>query len=601
MALTPVDRDSLRERLDVLDVLGGYMRLQRAGNEWRGLCPFHDEKTPSFYVNPAKGLWICRGQCGTGGDVFDFVMRAERLDFRDAAEFLANRIGCTMVVNQGEARRSEERERIFDINGLATRLYERALWQTDTGRVAREYLLRRGLTEETIRHFRLGYAPDGWDHLARHLERQNLSLADAELAGLVRSRERSGGHYDRFRHRIMFPILDSQDRTLGFGGRVLRHDDEPKYLNTTETPVFHKGTVLYGLPFAVGSLADGAIVVEGYMDVIALHQHGINAAMATLGTALTSDHLRLLRRHTERVILCYDADTAGQRATDRAAVLFIEEGIEGRVLTLPPGQDPDEFVGEQGRDAFYERLRTAPDLITHRLLTALDAAGDDPLSRAGAIQEAVIPILADIREPLRQTFTLRQVVDWWSSQSVGLAEEFERSLVQAVRGYRRQAARRGSRRDAPREPVAEQRWLPREQQVEREVLAAMLSHANLLAVAREQLGEPLFGDAPCRALFAAIMAHGADPTRLAGALDETGRALLADLSCRPPGEESEIAKTFDRQVLELRANALQTQAEALRRERARVANDDFEAQTELLKRIHVLERELDEARRRLLG
>lgn len=596
MALTAVEKDDLRERLDILDVVGGYVRLQRAGAEWRGLCPFHDEKTPSFYVNPRKGLWFCRGACGVGGDVFDFVERAERVGFREAAELLANRLGLTLAGYERDPRRAEARDRLLTINGLATRLFERALWHPTGGEEPRRYLASRGLTEETIRRFRLGYAPDGWEHLSDHLRRKDLPLADAEAAGLVRRRENGTGYYDRFRHRIMFPILDSQDRTLGFGGRVLRKDDEPKYLNTPETEVFSKRHVLYGLPFAVGSLADGAVVVEGYMDVIALHQAGIPQALATLGTALTEGHLRLLRRHTSRVILCYDADTAGRRATDRAAVLFIEEGVEGRVLTVTSGKDPDEFVQQAGREAFLKLLADAPDLIEYRLQVAQATAGDDPAQRAAAVQAAVLPILRDITDEVRRSQAIGRVVEWWAGGAVGLQEEFERTLLRAVRTPA--APTREGRRRREESPAPERRVLTRETQVERWVLQLLLQQPALLGRAGQELGPDLFRDARCRSVFQAVVAAG--PTAQVGALtdslDEQGRALIADLLCDPAEEAQSAAENLGRLAAELRVNALQGQADALRRERAALPADDLEAQTAMLRRIQVLEEQVQTAR-----
>jgi DNA primase len=603
VALTTIGKDELRERLDVLDIIGQYVRLNRAGNEYRGLCPFHEEKTPSFYVNPQKGLWFCRGACSAGGDVFDFVMRAEKLEFREAAELLANRLGLTLAVSERDTRRSDERERIFNLNGLATRLFERVLWAEEVGRAAREYLLGRGLTEETLRRFRLGYAPPGWDNLSRHLERGGVSLADAELAGLVRRRERGGGYYDRFRHRVMFPILDSQDRTLGFGGRILDPNDQPKYLNTAENAVFSKGTILYGLPFAVSHLAEGAVVVEGYMDVIALHQHGVEAAMATLGTALTAGHLKLLRRHTDRVILCYDADSAGRHATDRAAVLFIDEGLDGRVLTLPAGQDPDEFIGAEGREAFLERVKAAPDLIEYRLSTAFATAGSDPAQRLAAIEQAVVPVLAEIRDEPARALTLSRAVQWASRGAVGAEEEIERALTRAVRqrvrGGGRQRGPSGRHEESGRGERPPAQRAGREVQIERQVLAALLHQPSLMAAAKEELGPPLFTDGVCRALYQAMEAQpGAQPAALT--LDEAGRALVADLLCQPPPDAAEAAASLPRWAAELRVNALQAQAEALRRQRAALPADDLEAHLALLGRIHGLERELEQARRKLV-
>ena len=267
MALSPISKDDLRERIDTLEVIGRYVRLQKAGNEYRGLCPFHTEKTPSFYVNAEKGVWFCRGACGTGGDVFKFVQLAEKLEFIEAAELLANQLGCTIRTGREDVQRAGERDRTLEICRLAASLYERALWQRDGGQVARDYLRDRGLTEATIKRFHLGYAPPGWDQLTRYLQRHDIPLREADAAGLLKRREHGDGYYDRFRGRVMFPILDAQGRTVGFGGRVIDPHDEPKYLNSPETASFSKGRLLYGLPFAVEALRDGELTVRALQEL----------------------------------------------------------------------------------------------------------------------------------------------------------------------------------------------------------------------------------------------------------------------------------------------------------------------------------------------
>jgi DNA primase len=397
----------------------------------------------------------------------------------------------------------------------------------------------------------------------------------------------------------MFPILDGQDRTLGFGGRQLKKEDEPKYLNTSETPVFQKGSILYGLPFAVSSLGEGAVVVEGYMDVIALHQHGVKAAMATLGTALTAGHLKLLRRHTDRVILCYDADTAGQRATDRAAVLFIEEGLEGRVLTLPAGQDPDEFIGANGREAFAARLAEAPDLVEYRLRAALEGAGSQPGQRAAAIEQAIVPMLADIRDEVRRAATVRRVAEWWAGEAIGLQEDLERSLLHGVRAKLSAPARVAGERPSRRTtgPVAR---ASREVQVERNVLAALLHYPERFGADDEALGAAMFTDPACRAVFVALESRLSGPAGdVIDSLDETGRALAADLLTESAPGEADTVQRWPQWLAEMRVNVLQHRVEALRAEGAAAA-DDTAAREELFRRIHLLEKEVEEARRRLI-
>lgn len=594
MGLSPITIDELRERVDILDVIGGYVRLQRAGNEYRGLCPFHDEKTPSFYVNAEKGLWICRGACGTGGDVFDFVQKAERVDFRGACELLAQQLGRTLATSPGEQRRQDQRERLYAICELAAKLYRQALWHSSGGAIARDYLAERGVSEETARRFGLGYAPAGWDRLVGYLERHGHSLTDAEAAGIVKRREQGKGYYDAFRHRLIFPILDHRRRTVGFGGRVLDPEEEPKYLNSAESPIFSKREVLYGLPFATDSLADGAIVVEGYMDVIALHQHGITAALATLGTALSIEHLRRLRRYTQRVVLCYDADTAGRRATDRAAVAFIEEGMDGRVLTLPAGQDPDEFVRGAGRAAFEQRLAEAPDLLEYRLQQVFETTRGDAASRAAAVSEAVVAILSDISDPVRQDDGVRRAAEWWAGRAVGLQEQFERTLTSALRARRRRARGRREQPETDRVPARPSR----REQVERRVLQRLLHRPSRLTAKWAQGLGDLLGEPTCLRVYQALVALGpeASAAALSEQLDEPGRKLMADLLCETPDPQEAIEAL----VLELRCGVLEDQAEALRGERERLDPNDWEAQRELHGRLQAMEEQLDTYRRQLL-
>lgn len=588
--------DELRERIDILDVIGHYLRLDKAGVEYRGVCPFHDDKRPSMYVNAAKGVWLCRA-CGEGGTAIDFIMKKEHVEFVEACEIIAQQMGFELASNPQQAERVDERGRLTNLCQLAAKLFQKALWNSARGQVARDYLAQRGITEAVARQFQLGYAPAGWDKLTRYLERDRQSLQDAETAGLVKARERGQGYYDRFRHRLMFPIIDERGRTVAFGGRILDPEDEPKYLNSAETPIFSKRRVLYGLPYAVGQLEAGAVVVEGYMDVIALHQHGVPVALATLGTALTPEHLRLLRRHTRRVVLCYDSDVAGIRATDRAAAAFTEEEMDGRVLTLPAGQDPDDFVRSAGADAFREQMAGAPDLIDYRLSAALAAAGDDAASRARAVSETAVAILGDIRDEVRQGEYVRRIAEWWSGRAAGLQESLEHTLRRALREQQGRGRFRGPREDSPdrSEPVAP---AGRRALAERALLTLLLRRPALWSQLEATETEALLSGPTVRTVAHAARTAAGQVTAeaLAAELDEAGRTLLAELLCsdEPVGEP-------DRWLAELRYYRLEDETEALRSARRVQTEDDPDEAAEHYRRLAELERRLMEARAALVS
>ncbi|PLX46354.1 MAG: DNA primase [Deltaproteobacteria bacterium] len=341
---------TIRERVSVVDVVSQHVALKKAGSAWKGLCPFHAEKTPSFTVNEDRVTFKCFG-CGKGGNIFTFLMEVEGRSFRDAAEQLAQKAGVVIPTGGDEAEeraRRQEVEAIREILELASRYYRYQFVEGRAGERAREYAASRGLTEETLATFNVGCAPEGWDNLARYLAKKKLSLEHGERAGLLVQRK-NGGYYDRFRDRLIFPITDTSGRTVSFGGRVLG-EGEPKYLNGSETEVFHKGRVLYGL-FQGGEelrRTNRAILVEGYMDVVMLHQLGTRGALASLGTALTREHVEIMKRRVGEAVLIYDGDDAGKKAMERSLEIFLSEGFPARAVLLPDGEDPDTFVAGGG-------------------------------------------------------------------------------------------------------------------------------------------------------------------------------------------------------------------------------------------------------------
>ncbi len=418
---------TVRERASLSEVVSDVIALRRRGRSAVGLCPFHAEKTPSFTVSEDRGFFHCFG-CGEHGDVFGFVMKTQSLTFPEAVRRVADRFGVSLPEEAGEPAR--RREPLTAANAAAAAFFQAELRGPGGGR-ARAYLRERGLSEEVIERFGLGWAPGAGEALARHLRTKGVPLEDALTAGLVMRRDRpdgAGGVLDRFRERIMFPITDTSGKVIAFGGRILPGrpaggEPPPKYLNSAESPVFRKGHTLYGLALARDAIrkADRAIVVEGYLDLIALAQAGIGEVVAPLGTALTAEQLRLLRRFTETVIACFDGDLAGRRAAARSFPVFLEAGLWGRGAFLPAGEDPDTFVRAQGRVALEGVLAAAEPLV-EAFVGELAGPKAEAVGRYAQAAREVARLLKRVREPHEFDVLVRL-----AAQRLGVREETLRS------------------------------------------------------------------------------------------------------------------------------------------------------------------------------
>ena len=373
--------EEIRARNDIIDVISGYVRLQKKGSNYFGLCPFHNEKSPSFSVTPSKQMYYCFG-CSAGGNVITFIMEYENYTFAEALKFLADRAGIALpeIEYSAEARKQDDlKARILEVNKEAAKFYYCRL-KSDQGAAGHQYLTSRGLSEETIKKFGLGYAVTGRDHIYRHLKGKGFPDDLLRQCGLFNIDERYG-MMDKFWNRVIFPIMDVNHRVIGFGGRVMG-DGVPKYLNSPETPVFDKGRNLYGLNHARTSRKKNIIICEGYMDVIALHQAGIGQAVASLGTAFTSGQANLLRRYTEEVLLTYDSDGAGVKAALRAIPIIKEAGLTAKVINMRPYKDPDEFIKNMGAEAFEERITNAENSFYYEIRTLeIDYDLKDPESK----------------------------------------------------------------------------------------------------------------------------------------------------------------------------------------------------------------------------
>ena len=393
----------LKDRNNILDVVSGYVNLKRSGRTMSGLCPFHGEKTPSFHVNAEQGYFHCFG-CGAGGDVITFIRKIENLDYIDAVKFLAQRAGMELPEDGRDEAAARIRGRIYEANREAARFFHRCLY-SEEGKNALAYLRGRGLTERTIKHFGLGYSPNSRYALVRQLH--SLGFRDEEIirANLgFQGRYGSKGALDRFADRVMFPIIDLRGNVIGFGGRIMT-DQKPKYLNTSDTMVFNKSQNLYALNFAKNAGEKRLILAEGYMDVIALHQAGFPTAVATLGTSLTTEQARLIARYAQEVVICYDSDGAGQKATARAIPMLREAGLLVRVLTVTGGKDPDEFIrshGDQGPARFKQLLEASGNDVEYRLQKAANGLDLSQPDGKIAYLTACVSILATLDSKIEQ-------------------------------------------------------------------------------------------------------------------------------------------------------------------------------------------------------
>ncbi len=504
--------DQVRDAVNIVEVIGRYVRLKKSGRNYMGLCPFHKEKTPSFSVSPEKQIFHCFG-CGVGGNVFNFLMKYENIGFVDAVKRLATETGIEIPTSPEIKRQISQAEQLYKANQIAAAFYQRQLKQAPEA--VKQYLKDRGMQPNTIARFKLGYAPDAWDALLRHVEHFNYPKQPFQKVGLLMQSERRNSWYDRFRHRLIFPIYNTSGRVMGFGARSLADDAQtPKYINSPESPVYQKSKILYGLYFAREAIrAQGwVILVEGYLDVLQLFQAGIANVVATSGTALTEDHARLLRRYTGQVYLCYDSDTAGINAAIRGGEVLFQQGLDVQVLLLPAGEDPDSFVRRYGAETFREQLRLARDYFDFRIET-LENRYD--LQRAPERSQAISEILdtlLNIRDNLRTGFYVDKIAERWQLPATLLFNALQKKL------HSRQKRER-LRETPPVNPVTQPAEAPSEKHVallftgawsaERDVIVLLANYyRNIQDFIFQQLDASDFLNPEFRELFIWIRDHG---------------------------------------------------------------------------------------------
>ncbi|WP_454940508.1 DNA primase [Evtepia sp.] len=553
MAIPAGFRDELVARCDIVDVVSDYVTLTPKGGSYWGLCPFHGEKTPSFHVLPDRQLYHCFG-CGKGGGVISFIMDVENLPFPDAVRLLAKRAGMEVPEENLDEGSRRKRGRLLELNKEAARFFHSQL-HSPQGAEGLAYLQKRGLTRGVMTRFGLGFAPDSWDSLLLAMTQKGFSKGDLLAVGLVVSNKK-GGFYDRFRNRVMFPIIDLRGDVIGFGGRVLG-DGTPKYLNSPDSPVFNKSRNLFALNLAKNTKQGHLILTEGYMDTISLHQAGFDCAVASLGTSLTGDHAKLLSRFAKEVILCYDGDTAGIRAADRAIPMLERTGLKVRVLRVTGAKDPDEYIKTYGREAFARMLDQSQNYVDYNLRQLQEQYNlEEPMQRT-EFARAGAELLSQLDSPVE-----REVYAGQLAQTSGVGKQAILQEIKRCRGQRLwQAKRKQARRTLT--PVNQvqpkNRQLryenPRSARAEEGVLRLLMLDSSLekgvAGLTPEQFSSPVLGK-----IYGALLAHLAQGRTLQlgaleGELEGAEIALLADLLGRPASLENGAAALADcRAVIE---------------------------------------------------
>ena len=484
--------DELRGQADIVRIVSDYVTLKKRGANYQACCPFHHEKTPSFNVNPARQIFKCFG-CGKGGGVYDFVMEIEGCSFPEAVKTIAEKCGVALPVME-ESREFEERDRLraelLKLNQWATEFFENQLTQTAEGERALDYLSQRGVSEQTRQEFHLGYAPNSWDALSKYLLGRGASRTLIESSGLVTLKDTGTGFYDRFRGRLIFPICDAQGRVVAFGGRILG-EGEPKYLNSPETSLYTKGQNLFGLSYARDTIRrkEFAILVEGYMDFLIPYQAGVRNLVASLGTALTEQQVRLLARYARKIVVNFDPDSAGVAATKRSLEALLAEGFKVNVLTLPDNLDPDEYIREHGPEGYAKLLKSTRSFLDYVVEQAISE--HDQTKPTGKVEtlNAILPYLKLVKDRVERAEHIERIADRLKIDSRLIREEFKR------------AAETRQERVSERVITATLAIKP----AERKLLESLLNHTSLRRQLARELTEEDFTGLRTAQLFRLVM------------------------------------------------------------------------------------------------
>ena len=553
--------DEVLSRCDIVQVISGYLRIQPAGRNFKALCPFHQEKTPSFIVSPEKQLFNCFG-CGAGGNIFSFLMKHERLNFMEALRLLAERAGVDLPEGKQEASGASE---LFELNEFAKDFFIKRLKEAPA---AKDYLLKkRGLSPEIIEEFCLGYAPPDWDALLKRAKEKGFSARSLSEAGLIIPRRDKEGYYDRFRNRIIFPIFNLAEKVVGFGGRALG-EEAPSYMNSPETSLYHKSNSLYGLHLSRKAIVreEKTIVVEGYMDVIALFQAGIKNVVGSLGTSLTRQQLRLISHYGREIVMVYDSDKAGTEAALRGMNLSLTEGFHVRLTSLPLGEDPDSFIRRHGKEMFEEKVSCASDLLEYKLKLLKHRYDSAAIRGKASIVAEMLPTLERVTNAVEKSGYIKRL-----AQELSLKEEDILAELHKLKGGETHFAPLLSTVNAVPHPA------------ERSLIQIMLQHSDMIDRIRAEVGE--FQNPDYRRIADAIFElyqDGRTSAQIVSALnDDKLGALVSQLALKPAPFENTASAVTDA----LRAMRNDERKRKMKELERRIEDADKEGKQELVKRL----------------
>ena len=537
-------KEQVRGTANIVEVISGYVPLKKRGQNFWGCCPFHGEKTPSFAVNPAKNMFYCFG-CHEGGDIFKFIMKMESCDFMEALKLLAARYGIPVPERQKtavEIRREKHRERIYETNATACRFYQACLLNTPYGKGALAYLNGRGISQEILSSFSIGYALDSFTSLLSNLGRHGYKGEELLAAGLVAEGRQQ--LYDKFRNRVMIPIKDPKGKIVGFGGRVL-DNSTPKYLNTAETEWFNKRRLLFAMDVAYKAIRSSrqAIVVEGYMDAISLHAAGISNVVASMGTAFAAEQAKLLKRVADEVVFCYDSDSAGRKASVRAVSIARTEGLKVRIAGVPEGKDPDEYVRRYGKEAFLKVLSEAREGIDFQIEeTILQSDVSNLAGKVDAVSN-ILPFLLECKSEIEAAEHMRRLAQRLTIDEGLIVEE-----------YRKATRKNGARRESVYVPVPDVKKISVTRQAEEQLLAVLLEEPYLAENCQEVVQQTGWSEPALAQIYAYLAAlteaNAFTIDKLNDALDGAGQSALAGIRTRavPTQDGEQFVKACLRQL-----------------------------------------------------
>ncbi len=568
--------EEVRSRADIVQIIGEAVTLKKVGRRMVGLCPFHADSKPSFYVNADRGAFKCFG-CGIGGDVFRFVMETQRLTFPEAVRLLADRYGIEVPETSSPSRPKGYRDRLLTANEAALSFFRERLANLESGRVAREYLQSRGTSQQMIDRFELCYAPDGWDHLCKFMQRKGIALQDAADVGLIAAREKGDGYYDRFRHRLMFPVRNATGKLVAFSGRLLAGDG-PKYMNSPESEVFVKGRTFYGLHLAAREIGkkDIALVCEGNFDVVSLHQYGFDIAVAALGTAFTENHAALLERYTKNAVFIFDGDEAGQKAMMRLLEIYLNREEQPKVVVLPEGDDPDSFLKARGAEKLADLIQNAPHLVDFAVDRLFATHGRSAEGTARSLDEACL-LAARLQSPIRRGLLAKRLATRTAMPEETIREQIDR-------------ARRGRKAPVIREFRGANRLLPG---AERTILATLLHYPTAAAqLDRDELLMALPGG-PMQNLAERILRVAGNQKAVTAENlmrpddDEETRSLASELLMLPVPCEPKVAQqALADALLDRKRRTIEEELESVKTQLAEANDAHDEARVDELTRRH---------------